>query len=152
MGNKLTGGMKITLDRERTAVFDMNTLCRIEEVISGNALELLEDLGRGFAAYQKAQKQKDAGEDVKMPPLPVTMRLLRAMLWAALVEDDPKLTLEQLGALVNMQNFQRLAMSLQKLMSQSMPGSESPAENPRDAPAESGSLLSVNSGLLDGTI
>ena len=135
--NPLAGGMKLQLDRERTAVFNMNTLCRIEEVISCNALELLEDLGSGFQAYQDAVKRRAAGEDIKLPALPVTMRLLRAMLWAALVDEDPALTLEDLGALVNMQNFQRLAMSLQKLMASASPDSEQPGAVPTESGAES---------------
>ena len=69
--------LTITLDRERHLRYDYNSFCAIEEKL---------------------------GADCMTPEFweKVTPGKIRALLWAGLVWEDPKLTIEQAGALIEL--------------------------------------------------
>lgn len=76
---------KIFLDKERELRFDLNAMCRFEEVTGRNALEGLNSL-----------KASD----------------LRALLWACL--NDAELTVEDVGRLITAANMDKIAEVLTK--------------------------------------
>jgi len=66
----------LRLDRERTLLLSFNALCKAEEITGMNLL---------------------AGEVVFS-----SLRVLRALLWAGLLHEDPLLTVEEVGDLIEM--------------------------------------------------
>lgn len=107
---------KIVLDRERLMVFDMNTLCRLESVLGTSVLQLLADMRGDFAAMAEAAKSGDTTARI-----PITVTQMRALVWATLAEDDPKLTVEDAGRLVHFGNFQLFAAAVGRLMKRFFP-------------------------------
>lgn len=81
--------IEIKLDKKRKLVFDFNALCKLEETTGKNALrgETWSDL---------------SALDV------------RALLWGALLRDDPELTLDQVGEFVNFGNLEDVTAAIQK--------------------------------------
>lgn len=79
----------IKLDKERRLVFDFNALCRLEELTGKNAL---------------------SGETWSN----LTARDVRALLWSAMLRDDPELKLEEVGELVNFKNLSKVTQALEK--------------------------------------
>ena len=79
----------IVLDKERHIQLDLNAMVKFEEV-TGKSLfkkEALENMGAGD---------------------------LRALLWAALVHEDAKLTVEQVGSMVTIDNMVAISDALTK--------------------------------------
>lgn len=76
--------IEITLDRPRTLVFDFNAMVAIEEA-TGEAI-----LAPGF--WDRFQEKPKA-------------KILRGLLWACLLKDDPGLTLDQAGQMITFANM-----------------------------------------------
>lgn len=73
MHHPLIQPVPITLDKPRSLVLDFNARCRIEEAINVDMI----------------------ADEIRFD-----MRTTRAMLWSALLHEDPKLTLEQVGRMI----------------------------------------------------
>jgi len=93
-------GVKITLDKERTLKFDMNALCELEEK------------GMGFEQIVEGLTERN-------------FRKIRTILHAVLAhEEDANFTEKQVGALVNMQNIEKVITALGNSLSNAMPESD----------------------------
>ncbi len=107
--NKAKPEVKITLDRERTIRFDLNAMASFEEATGKNILNGTFS-GSGMSA-----------------------RDIRAMLWACLLHEDSTLTLEQVGALITVENMTDVAARLTEAFEVSMPerkGESAPLAEP----------------------
>lgn len=81
----------VFLDRLRHLKFDLNSLCVLEEKF-GNIEKALQELERGV------------------------MRAVRVILWAGLCHEDPDLTEEDVGKLVNIDNLDMVGIALLKAL------------------------------------
>lgn len=95
--------VKITLDRERTLRFDLNAMCLLEE--------------RGGL------------EPGKM----ATPSGLRFLLYAGLRHEDPDLTEEKVGALVDMDRLEEISEAVSRALSRHMPPAGQEQERPQQA-------------------
>ena len=89
-------GVKIELDKERTLLFDLNTLADMEEE---------------FGDIEAAMDSIATGK----------MKVIRKLLWYALRHEDESLTEKQTGALVTLDIIQDLPDKLYEAMGVSMP-------------------------------
>lgn len=89
MANVERGEAKITLDKERTIKFTLNTLIEVEDA-----------LGHSLA---------DLGDKI-------TIRAMRTMLTAGLRHEDPELTEAYVGNLITMDNMGEVQDALGKAM------------------------------------
>jgi len=106
----------IELDKQRTMRMDLNALSDYERV-TGKSI-----MSGGFAL------DKLAVSDV------------RALLWAALVQDDESLTERQVGAMLHTGNLTEVTAAITSLMRASLPESEEGGdESPLPEEATSGS-------------
>lgn len=96
--NKATPRVKVLLDKERTIVFDLNAMVRFEEATGKNLFD-------GSITETSLTSAKD----------------MRALLWACLSHDEDNLTLEQVGAMINMQNMVELQGKLNEAIDVAMP-------------------------------
>ena len=87
--SKINPGVKITLDKERTLLLDLNAMATFEEVTG-------KSLFKGIDISNMGAKE------------------LRALLWACLIHEDAALTLQQVGAWINTANISNLASALDK--------------------------------------
>ena len=99
-GDKARPQVKVMLDRERTLVLDLNAM----------------------AAYCEATGKSFLRGEVDMAKINEVE--LRALLWACLLTDDPGLTREQVGAMVNVGNMPGVAAKLFQAVTNSLPESE----------------------------
>lgn len=125
----LVPSKKIVLDRERTMHFNINTLANVEAALGGNALQIVSDLYDQFDALEKAARARAAG---KKDPLkiPISITQLRGVLWAALAEDDPKLTVEAVGRMIHLGNIRQILEGLSVVVSAAFGPSEAAAADP----------------------
>ena len=79
MSNPVRCGVPIVLDRPRSLLFTLTSLVRLEEALVRNVLD------------------PDFWNNLKM-----TSTEVRALVWSALLHEDPELTLEAAGNLVPM--------------------------------------------------
>lgn len=91
MANKERGEVKVTLDKERTLKFTLNSLVFAEE----NGIEI--------------QNMGKAGK--------VKLKDLRTLLYAGLMHEDESLTPEKVGALIDVANLAPLSEALNKAFS-----------------------------------
>lgn len=84
--------IELDLDRKRKLVFDFNAICALEDVTGKNALD-----GKTWNA--------------------LSARDVRALLWGALLRDDPKLTIERVGELINFTNLPIITAAIEKAFS-----------------------------------
>lgn len=89
MANTERGQAKITLDKERTIVFTLNTLIDVEDALGHSLAEL--------------------GDKI-------TVRAMRTMLTAGLRHEDPELTEAYVGSLITMDNMGEVQDALGKAM------------------------------------
>jgi hypothetical protein len=82
MANKHRGYVEVKLDKKRNLHYDMNALAEIEDALGVQLSELA---------------------DVKM-----TIKNIRAILWAGLIHEDPELTPQSVGALVDLENLEEV--------------------------------------------
>lgn len=96
--NQASPRVMISLDKERTIVFDLNAMCRYEEVTGKNLFD-------GSITTENLTSAKD----------------LRALLWACLAADDGDLTLEQVGALITIHNMVNIQTKLNEAIEVATP-------------------------------
>jgi hypothetical protein len=96
MNNVREKGVKITLDKERTMLFDLNALCELEEAFG--------TIEEAFKALEK-----------------MSMKAIRKLLYAALVHEDESLTEKQVGQLIDISNIQEVAVKIQEAFQASAP-------------------------------
>lgn len=89
MANVQRGVSKITLDKERTIKFDLNTLIEIEDSL-------------GYSLAEMGDK--------------VSIRVMRTMLTAGLKHEDSELTEAYVGSLITMDNMQEVQEALTSAM------------------------------------
>lgn len=80
MANKHRGMVEVELDKKRTIRFTMNAMAELEDKLGLS----LEDMG-----------------NVQM-----TIKNVRTILWAGLIHEDPDLTEEEVGNMVDMGNME----------------------------------------------
>lgn len=97
--------VKITLDKERTLLFDLNAFACLEE-----------EYGSIDAALNALAEGK--------------VKALRAVLWAGLVHGDDALTVKDVGHLITLADLQRVTEAVNEALSQALPKPEKNAENP----------------------
>lgn len=102
-------GVKITLDKERNIVFDLNALCELEDKYGdiGQALTVL-------SPQEGMPKMKD----------------IRYMFYLGLKSEDEELTEERVGKLITLNNIYTVVDVIGKAMSDSLP---EPSENEKNA-------------------
>jgi hypothetical protein len=83
--------MIVKLDKERNLVFNLNTMAKFEELT-----------GKNIFTDKIFEKIKSTD--------------LRALIWACLVQEDPALTLEQVGAMVTIENMAEITNSFNELI------------------------------------
>lgn len=82
MANKQRGFVAIQLDKKRTLRYTLNSLAEIEDRLGVP----LSEMG-----------------DMKM-----TIKNVRVILWAGLIHEDPELTEQEVGNMVDLENFQEV--------------------------------------------
>lgn len=97
--------VKITLDKERTLIFDLNAFACLEEEY-GSIDGVLDALAKG------------------------KVKSLRAIVWAGLVQEDESLTVKDVGKLITLADLQRVAEAVNEALAQALPQPEKNAENP----------------------
>jgi hypothetical protein len=108
--SRLAKAFPVTLDRERSLKFDLNALAALEDV-----------LGRSVLG--------DGGMDLK------GARELRAFFWAGLLHEDPSLTIEQVGAMMDGPGAVEMTLALGEAIRGSLPATSRPTgagEEPAD--------------------
>ena len=98
--NMLDNGVAIELDKTRNMRFDLNTLC-----------DLQEEYGDVIEVFQNGLQKQD-------------FKIIRKLLHASLVGDDPELTERAVGQMITMNNMQDVLESLTKALSDSVPQEE----------------------------
>jgi hypothetical protein len=81
----------IELDRERTLQLDLNAFCLLEQKF--------ENIDRALRAFESG-----------------SLQAIRVLLWAGLVHEDPTLTEEAAGALVDINNIQKVVAAISKAL------------------------------------
>lgn len=79
----------IELDKKRTLIFDFNALCRLEELTGKNALN-----GETWSSL--------SAKDV------------RALLWSAMLREDPDLTIQEVGEMITFSNMTQIMKTLER--------------------------------------
>lgn len=117
------GKVTIELDRLRHLCFDWNAVCEFEEVTQRSIFD--QELWEGL-------EKKPVG------------KIVRAMLWAALLEEDPSLTLKDAGKLLGFSNLPQVYVKLSEAFQSANAKDDKKADPPSDS-------LGVNSGPLPDT-
>ena len=90
-------GIEITLDRARILRLDFNALCALNKATGENPLD-----GKFWEGFDNPVK-------------------LRATLWAALIHEDAKLSIEQVGAMMEVSQVGEIAQALAAAVNAAMP-------------------------------
>ena len=98
--NKAKPGVRITLDKERTLLFDLNAMVAFEEAA-----------GKGL--FDGSFDYND-----------MSLKEIRAMLWVCLLHEDDSLTVKQVGSWVTVSNMVKITSQLTKAFEVAMPESE----------------------------
>lgn len=96
--NKARPDVTIILDKPRTLRFTLNAMCAFEEATGKNI-------------FSNALNNLSAKE-------------IRALLWACLTDEDPTLTIEQVGGLITLDNMTEVAEKLNEALAVAMPDKE----------------------------
>ena len=98
--NKVNPKVKIALDKPRTLLFNLNAMIAFGEATGKNLM--------------------DGTFDSKS----MSLRDLRAMLWACLTHEDETLTEKEVGSLITPDNMVRVTSALKEAFEVAMPESE----------------------------
>ena len=109
MSNPVRRGVLIQLDRPRTLLFTLTSLVRLEETLGQNVLE------------------DDFWKNLKM-----TLKEVRVLVWSALLHEDPELTLEEAGNLVEIHRMGEVVEALSLAYEKSNAEAEAPAPSQGD--------------------
>lgn len=104
-GDTRAARLTIELDRPRVLRVDLNALADIEEIL-------------GISIFNLSEGDLDAGPGLFED---MTVRQFRDVLWALLRDDDPELTKEQVGGLLDMSDMPRLMEAFGELFVRAMP-------------------------------
>lgn len=102
--SNINPGVKITLDKERTLLLDLNAMAAYEEVTGKSLFKGIDIANMGATE-------------------------LRALLWACLVHEEESLTLKQVGAWINATNMVNLAKTLDSAAVNAIPQKQDGDEN-----------------------
>ena len=97
-----TKKVQIHLDKPRTIKFDLNAFCELEE------------------AYGTMDKAMAAMKDG-------SVKAVRAVLWAGLIHEDPELTIQQVGSLIDFHSLNNVVKQLGIALEDALPEE---ADNP----------------------
>lgn len=100
----------LRLDRERTLVISFNALCQAEEVTGINFL-------MGEFTFS-------------------SVRVMRALVWAGLIHEDPNLTLPEVGDLIEEAGADKVARVIIDAFAAAMPKTKPEDEDETDPPTE----------------
>jgi len=103
MRNPVAPSVDIKLDKKRKLILDLNAMVAFED---------------------------EAGKSVAEIGANMSMKDMRALLWAALLAEDPDVTLDTVGKHIYPQRLQELSGLIDKLFTVSMPDAESTTEEP----------------------
>lgn len=98
--------IKITLDKERTFILDLNAYAEIDLLYKNKS-------------YHEIEK-----DVIQMRPY-----ALRAFMWGGLVHEDPELTPEYVGQYINVDNIQDYAKKIYEALIHDKPESKSEGSN-----------------------
>jgi len=102
--DKTKPGVKITLDRERTLLLDLNGMAAYEDI-----------MGKSLFTTDMAQ---------------IGARELRAILWSGLIHEDESLTLKQVGSWITQENMAAVANSISEAFKKAMPAPSGDSADP----------------------
>jgi hypothetical protein len=88
--------ISIMLDKERHLKFDLNAFAELEEIYGD------------FQVAMNAMQNR-------------SIKAIRAMLWAGLIHEDEKLTIKQVGSMIDMTNINKIVSAISKAISEAMP-------------------------------
>lgn len=111
----------VQLDRPRRLRYDLNALCALQDL-----------LGDDFGTFTE-ELPKDGDADQK----PISLRNVRALLWAGLVHEDATLTVQDVGRLVGMADMSTVTEALTRAMTHAV-GEPEPGNPPMAAPVSTG--------------
>jgi len=97
--------IKVTLDKERHLLYDINAFATLEE-----------EYGSIDAALDALAKGK--------------IKALRALLWAGLLHEDESLTVKDVGKFLTLADLQQVAEAVNEALTQAMPQPEKKIGNP----------------------
>lgn len=86
----------VQLDKERHLVFDLNAFCEIEDKFGS--------ITEAFKAVEN-----------------VSMKAIRALLWAGLLHEDESLTEKEVGKMIDIANISELANAITEAMNTALP-------------------------------
>ncbi len=101
--------VQVELDRPRTIKFDLNSFIELEEL---------------YGSINNALKEMEKG----------SVKAVRAVLWAGLIHEDEKLTLKQVGAMVDFENLSRITEALTRAIGDSLSEKEQEREEDSENP------------------
>jgi len=104
--NKAKPEVKIILDKERTLKFDLNSMVAFEEATGKSLMDGTFDSNK------------------------MSIRDLRAMLWACLIHEDDALTEKHVGSLITPDNMLEITLKLNEAFEVAMPESEGKEKPP----------------------
>lgn len=112
--NPLTTSVQVELDKPRHLSFPFNAFVAFEEATGQDLLAVFDGMAKGNRP---------------------TMKVLRAMVWSGLLQEEPTLTPEQVGEFMSLRNFAELAPLLAEALMLALPEvKKDDSENPRKAP------------------
>ena len=117
----LDEGIPITLDKPRRLRLDLNAMVRFEEAT-----------GKSFLSGFNWQT--------------MSVKDIRALIWACLLHEDPALTQEAVGAMITAQNMPQITQSAQAAM-----GGARPAKKENEDPTLANLPDGLTSGRSEGT-
>ena len=103
MPDKVKPAVPVTLDKERHFLFNLNAMAAFEMATGKSLLER-----KVIDSLYKGMKPGD----------------MRALLWACLIHEDKKLTLEQVGGMVNIDNILEITTKLWMAWAAAIPEAE----------------------------
>ena len=101
--------VKLAMDKERTLLLDFNAFAELDEKYGS------------IEAAMEALKPK--GKDG------ISIKALRAFLWAGLVHEDENLTEKQVGVLMGMANLDEIAKAMNEALNSSLPEDDGKGKN-----------------------
>ncbi len=116
----------IDLDRPRSILFDMNALAELDQQIDESP----------FSYIAKAGRDLQHGR----------VNVLRVLLWAGLIHEDPKLTITGAGKLINFDNLEEVGTAIVKALQEHLPDSKEEQAPLANQPSK---LKSEISGLME---
>jgi len=90
----------VELDKPRTIKFDLNAFVELEEM---------------YGSFEQAMKELEKG----------SIKAVRALLWAGLLHEEPTLTLQKVGTMVDLPTLNKITEALTAAIEDALPESSS---------------------------